>query len=443
MRTPPPSRASGRRRRRRRTARRGGMQARWKRLRQGLAGALPLVAPVHVPGAGRASCCRRSIVALAQPPGLQLRPGAELRRLRQLSPRAGRPVFLAGAAQHRRSSCWSSCMSSCCSGSAWRCCSPAACRPGACCSPSVLAPYAVSEVSAAVMWRFLFDPDVGPVTNALLRARACRRSNGRSSRRTGWSLVGAAVDLAAPALHLRHPLRGAARDPERALRGGAGGRRHAAAGCSGSVTLPLLTPAILVAMLFRYIFAFRLFSEVWLMTQGGPARTTEVVGRLSLSRGLPLQRLRRRRRHRLDHGPGLAAARRGYICAAAPGDGRPCALSRLAASRLGKARRASPLIARLVARADRLHRAVVVQAGARHLRGAAAARSSTPTLAHYAHLWHAAGAASSTALLNSLIVTAGATLLAVVASALAGFAYSRHRSPASTASASLPDRACA
>ena len=30
-------------------------------------------------------------------------------------------------------------------------------------------------------------------------------------------------------------------------------------------------------MLFRYIFAFRLFSEVWLMTQGGPARSTEVL----------------------------------------------------------------------------------------------------------------------------------------------------------------------
>jgi len=30
--------------------------------------------------------------------------------------------------------------------------------------------------------------------------------------------------------------------------------------------------------LFRYIFVFRMFSEVWLMTGGGPARTTEVVG---------------------------------------------------------------------------------------------------------------------------------------------------------------------
>ena len=30
-------------------------------------------------------------------------------------------------------------------------------------------------------------------------------------------------------------------------------------------------------MIFRYIFSFRLFSEVWLLTQGGPARSTEVV----------------------------------------------------------------------------------------------------------------------------------------------------------------------
>ncbi len=34
---------------------------------------------------------------------------------------------------------------------------------------------------------------------------------------------------------------------------------------------------MLVALVFRYIFAFRLFSEVWLLTQGGPARLTEVL----------------------------------------------------------------------------------------------------------------------------------------------------------------------
>jgi ABC-type sugar transport system permease subunit len=43
------------------------------------------------------------------------------------------------------------------------------------------------------------------------------------------------------------------------------------------VTMPLMGPAIAIALLFRYIFAFRIFSEVWLLTGGGPARTTEVV----------------------------------------------------------------------------------------------------------------------------------------------------------------------
>ena len=36
-------------------------------------------------------------------------------------------------------------------------------------------------------------------------------------------------------------------------------------------------PAMLIAVLFRYIFAFRLFSEVWLMTGAGRRARTEVL----------------------------------------------------------------------------------------------------------------------------------------------------------------------
>ena len=43
------------------------------------------------------------------------------------------------------------------------------------------------------------------------------------------------------------------------------------------ITLPLLMPAVLIAVLFRYIFRFPPFSEVWLLTGGGPARQTEVL----------------------------------------------------------------------------------------------------------------------------------------------------------------------
>ena len=74
----------------------------------------------------------------------------------------------------------------------------------------------------------------------------------------------------------------------------------------------------------------------------------------------------------------------------------------------------------LVARADRVDRDVVVQAGARHLRGAAAARvraDAGSTTSISGRSW----GGFFTGLLNSLIVTAGATLLAVAASALAGY----------------------
>lgn len=51
----------------------------------------------------------------------------------------------------------------------------------------------------------------------------------------------------------------------------------------------------------------------------------------------------------------------------------------------------------------------------------------TPTFAHYLNLWERWGSFFE-GLLNSLIVTVGATILAVAVSLLAGFAYSRYRS---------------
>lgn len=141
---------------------------------------------------------------------------------------------------------------------------------------AVLAPYAMSEVSAAVVWRFLFDMDAGPA-NWLLQWLGLPALE--------WSVVPAhglalvillsiwlhlpftflilyAARLAIPAdLYESATIDGAT--PWQAFR---------------RITVPLLMPAILLASLFRYIFVFRLFSEVWLMTGGGPARTTEVVG---------------------------------------------------------------------------------------------------------------------------------------------------------------------
>jgi multiple sugar transport system permease protein len=140
---------------------------------------------------------------------------------------------------------------------------------------AVLAPYAVSEVSAVVMWRFLFDPDVGAMSQVLrvlglpVLEWAVRPAHGLTlvALLSVWlHLPFTFVILYAARLALPTELYEAARvdgaSPWQQFR---------------RITLPLLVPAMLIAMLFRYIFAFRLFSEVWLMTGGGPARSTEVV----------------------------------------------------------------------------------------------------------------------------------------------------------------------
>ncbi len=140
---------------------------------------------------------------------------------------------------------------------------------------AVLAPYAVSEVAAVVMWRYLFDPEVGQVSHVLVALGlpaldwAVDPTHGlvMVSLLSVWLhlpftfMILYAARLAIP-LELYEAARIDGASPWQAFR---------------RVTLPLLVPAMLIAALFRLIFAFRLFSEVWLLTGGGPARTTEVV----------------------------------------------------------------------------------------------------------------------------------------------------------------------
>jgi multiple sugar transport system permease protein len=141
---------------------------------------------------------------------------------------------------------------------------------------AVLAPYAVSEVSAAVIWRFLFDAQAGPI-NLGLQALGLPALEWSINPSHGLALVSMLavwlnlpftfLILYAARLSIPTELYEAARvDGARPLQ------------CFRRITLPLLMPAILLAMLFRYIFVFRVFSEVWLLTGGGPARQTEVVG---------------------------------------------------------------------------------------------------------------------------------------------------------------------
>lgn len=140
---------------------------------------------------------------------------------------------------------------------------------------AALAPYAVSEVAAVVVWRWLLDPEVGPLA-AALRLVGLPTLEWAVSPSAGLAVVallGVWLNLPFTFVLLY------------AARLSVPGELYEAARVDGAtpwqafrrVTLPAMLPAILVAALFRMVFAFRLFGEVWLLTGGGPARQTEVV----------------------------------------------------------------------------------------------------------------------------------------------------------------------
>jgi ABC-type sugar transport system permease subunit len=139
----------------------------------------------------------------------------------------------------------------------------------------LIAPYAINEVSAVAMWRFVLEPDIGMVSWALVQS---------GIGQLDWSADPFdALALAAilsiwthtpfTFLILYAAIQGVPRElTEAATVDGAGPWR-----VFQHVVWPFILPALLVALMFRYITAMRIFSEVWLLTEGGPARMTEVL----------------------------------------------------------------------------------------------------------------------------------------------------------------------
>ena len=139
----------------------------------------------------------------------------------------------------------------------------------------LLAPYAITEASAMAMWRAMLEPDVGLINQALLGI-GLDQIEWATERWTALmvaALVAIWHHLPFTFLILYSAVTTVPRELlEAAAIDGAGPWqrfRH--------VTLWVIMPAVLVAVLFRTIFAVRIFSEIWLLTEGGPARLTEVL----------------------------------------------------------------------------------------------------------------------------------------------------------------------
>ena len=139
----------------------------------------------------------------------------------------------------------------------------------------VLAPYAITESSGIVMWRYMFEPDIGLASHIL---------GGLGLGQLDWSTNPVETLLLASTIAIWHHLpftflilyAALTTVPRDVLE---------ASEIDGAtrwqqfrlITLRLIMPAVLIAVLFRYIFAIRTFAEVWLLTEGGPARLSEVL----------------------------------------------------------------------------------------------------------------------------------------------------------------------
>jgi multiple sugar transport system permease protein len=139
----------------------------------------------------------------------------------------------------------------------------------------VLAPYAVSEVVAVVIWKYMLEPNVGLVSSLLsfLGLPELAWTTDRWAAMTLVALLSIWLHLPFSFLIIYSARLGVPQElyESAAIDGASAWDRFA------RITVPLLIPAILVALMFRYVFAFRLFAEVWLLTGGGPARQTEVL----------------------------------------------------------------------------------------------------------------------------------------------------------------------
>lgn len=141
----------------------------------------------------------------------------------------------------------------------------------------VLLPWALPTVVAALLWRLLFIDQTSPGAEILdWIVPGVSRVDWLAGPRSAWvPIVLAEVWKTTPfmALLLLAGLQGIDRTLDEAARldGASTIRRFF------HITLPLLRPAITVALIFRTLDAFRVFDLVFVLTGGGPGTSTEVI----------------------------------------------------------------------------------------------------------------------------------------------------------------------
>ncbi|HQZ13157.1 MAG TPA: sugar ABC transporter permease [Devosia sp.] len=140
---------------------------------------------------------------------------------------------------------------------------------------AILVPYGISDVVGVMAWRFMSDPNFGILARGLA-------SIGIDFN---WTINPTLALILVTIISVWHHLPftfvlvfaalvSVPKDMvEAAEVDGAGPFQR-----FWYIIFPFIVPAVLLAMLFRYVFGLRLFTEVWLLTNGGPMGMTEVLG---------------------------------------------------------------------------------------------------------------------------------------------------------------------
>ena len=142
---------------------------------------------------------------------------------------------------------------------------------------AVLVPWAIPTVVAALVWRFIFDSQAGIANAVLVDIGLLERPIVWFIRTaTAWiPVILADVWKTTPFVALL--LLAGLQTIDRTL--------YEAAAVDGAsawwqlrhITIPLLKPAILIALIFRTLDAFRIFDLVYVLTGGGPGTSTEPI----------------------------------------------------------------------------------------------------------------------------------------------------------------------
>ena len=136
---------------------------------------------------------------------------------------------------------------------------------------ALVIPMMITPIVGALCWKLLLEPSLGFV-NYLIGQKIVWLGQPGTALVAVW-VVGVWQNTPYVALILLAGLRSLPSEPQEAAAIDGANRRQS----FWYVTLPLLRPYLLVALLLRVIFEFRAFDNIYALTGGGPANATMVM----------------------------------------------------------------------------------------------------------------------------------------------------------------------